>query len=1090
MANFKTVVDYLAENARENPEHVLLTFIDYDEITKRWVLADHTVSETYHKALEIAYMLRRRHVHRGDRAVIFSMQDYGTMYAVYGCMMAGVPFTVIPPPIDEDKTERFISVLKSCHPRALISNYALEQESDVNLTGRLLKEAAGDTLCLKRIYTDRLTPYRREDVIVPAHEDQLVYLQYTSGSTSDPKGARVLWKNLMKNLEQCWACYDFSNVTLATWVPFYHNLGLVVTICLPPMSRGSRGFFFPTLHFLENPKLWLQLMSDYKITLTVGPESAYEACTRIFPAEEAAALSLSQVTHFMNGSEFISAANVARFNEMFDVDPNAMAPGYGVAENCCLATFASRDYRTLRLDQEAYQKNRAVIVDGEADGDEHPVKEIVSVGRPVKDLTIVIANPKTKKIYPDLRIGEIFLSGDSVVNGYWGNHPENKNFHVHLDGYEREFYRTGDLGFFYEGNLYITGRIKEMIVVNGHNIYPSDLTLTVSRGVPALAGSALGFFSCTIEEREQVVAVVEARPTEPFDKLAARINQVVSERFGFSFYDVVFVPQDAIPRTDNRKIQMLKCRTLYLDEQLPVLYSSRDIRLRKKKSSLIGKSIEMADELLDKSVETAENLADRADDIFVQVRAAFQKVLKIDQFNPNESFLALGGDSLMGFELVKAIEERFHIHLDLRELLRDSSVIGITKYVQSVLGDARLSRKKKPLNLEEECHLDENITFSAPYDKAPADCRKILLTGATGFLGARLIRAFFSDYPHDGLTVYCLVRAENEEAALERVRENLRHYKCWNENMTRYLRPVCGDISRPHLGLSDEVWAELSEQVEVIYHNAALLNFLYPYEFLKLTNVDGTAETLRLAGEGKAKYYHYVSSYSVYDTPDNRVQRMMEDAPLNNGRGFVLAYSETKWVSEKLVGIAEKRGLRAAVYRPGDITGAANGIWDVNDMISRMIVSTVQMRAIPLAAYRFHMTPVDYVAKALVYISRKEECIGHAFNLINPQDQGFATVIQLIRSCGYTVRYIPFRVWRTRIKKSDTSENAMVLLESLFETGDERYPSLLRHFIGLDPVYDMSNTRLLLSRSGIHCRPIDQKMMQAYLDYFRSQGHI
>ncbi len=1090
MPNFKTVVDHLAENARENPDHVLLTFIDYDEATKQWVLADHTVSETYHKALEIAYMLQRRHVRRGDRAVIFSMQDYGTMYAVYGCMMAGVPFTVIPPPIDEDKTERFISVLKSCHPRALISNYAMEQESGVNLTGRLLKEAAGDTLRLKRIYTDRLTPYRREDVIVPAQEDQLVYLQYTSGSTSDPKGARVLWKNLMKNLEQCWACYDFSNVTLATWVPFYHNLGLVVTICLPPMSRGSRGFFFPTLHFLENPKLWLKLMSDYRITLTVGPESAYEACTRIFSAEEAAALSLSQVTHFMNGSEFISAANVARFNEMFDVAPNAMAPGYGVAENCCLATFASQDYRTLRLDQEAYQKNRAVIVDDTTEEDGHPIKEIVSVGRPVKDLTIVIANPKTKKIYPDLRIGEIFLSGDSVVNGYWGNHPENKNFHVHLDGYERDFYRTGDLGFFYEGNLYITGRIKEMIVVNGHNIYPSDLTVTVNRGVPALAGAAFGFFSCTIEEREQVVAVVETRPTEPFDKLTARINQVVSERFGFSFYDVVFVPQDAIPRTDNRKIQMLKCRALYLDEKLPVLYSSLDFRLRKKKSSLIGKSIELADELLDKSVETAENLLDRTDDIFVQVRTAFQKVLKIDQVNPNESFLALGGDSLMGFELVNAIEERFHIHLDLRELLRDSSVIGITKYVQSVLGDARVSRKKKPLNLEAECHLDDTITFSAPYDKTPADCRRILLTGATGFLGAQLIRAFFTYYPHDGLTVYCLVRAENEEAALERVRDNLRHYKCWNENMARYLRPVCGDISQPHLGLSDEVWIELSEQVEVIYHNAALLNFLYPYEFLKLTNVDGTAETLRLAGEGKAKYYHYVSSYSVYDTPDNRVQRMMEDAPLTNGRGFVLAYSETKWVSEKLVGIAKKRGLRAAVYRPGDITGAANGIWDVNDMISRMIISTVQMRAIPLAAYRFHMTPVDYVAKALVYISRKEECIGHAFNLINPRDQGFATVINLIRDCGYTVRYIPFRVWRNRIKKSDTSENAMVLLESLFETGDERYPSLLRHFIGLDPVYDMSNTRLLLSRSGIHCRPIDQKMMQAYLNYFKSQGHI
>src|SRR5699024_5624945 len=154
------------------------------------------------------------------------------------------------------------------------------------------------------------------------------------------------------------------------------------------------------------------------------------------------------------------------------------APGYGVSENVCLATFASQDYRTLKLDYEAYQKNRAVIVK-----DAENAKEIVSVGAPVKDLTVVIGNPKTKKVYPDLRIGEIFLSGDSVADGYWGGHPENRNFYVKLEGYDCNFYKTGDLGFLYQGHLYITGRIKEMLIVNGHNVYPGDLQVTISRHV-------------------------------------------------------------------------------------------------------------------------------------------------------------------------------------------------------------------------------------------------------------------------------------------------------------------------------------------------------------------------------------------------------------------------------------------------------------------------------------------------------------------------------------------------------------------------------------------------------------------------------
>ena len=1062
MKKITSLIDILSAQTEKSPKRVIYRFLEYKN--GEWEMQNITMRSLYHKSLEIAYALRKKGLRPGDRAVIFSMQDYGTTYAILGCMMAGVTFTVIPPPLDEGKIARFISVLKSCQPKALISNYALEQESGVSLTGRLIREAFTSVIRLKRIYTDRLTPYKRKDVIVDATENRLVYLQYTSGSTSAPRGVRVTWKALMKNLEQCQACYDFNHGTLGTWVPFFHNLGLVVTICMPICTTDACAYFLSTMQFLENPKLWVKMLHDFNLTLTVGPGSAFDACTRIFTPEEAAKYPLTQVTHFMNGSEFISAKTVEKFSRMFRLSPNAMAPGYGLAENVCLATFASQDYRTLKLDYEAYQKNCAVLVTEEKEGEQ--VKEIVSVGAPVKDLNLVIANPKTKKPYPDLHIGEIFISGDSVANGYWGNLKENANFRVRLEGYDRNFYKTGDLGFLYEGHLYITGRIKEMLIINGHNIFPSDLQALIIQKVPALATTAFGFFSTNDGDKEHVIAVVESTPEEDFQKRVGQINAAVSERF----YDIIFVPRSAIPRTDNGKLQMLKARDLYQQGKLQLLHSSHAYRTGSAETTIIDKSI------------------DKADEILLQVKSVFEKVLNIEQYNLTDSFLELGGDSLMGFELVSKIEERFHVKLDLREVLLDSSVSGVANYVRQVLTGGKGT--SKAVNLEQECHLDPAISPSGAYETAPQDCRNILLTGATGFLGAQLIRAILTQYPKEGLHLYCLVRADSEEAGLERLIKNMEHYECWKEEYRGFLHPVIGDLSTEKFGLSDEQWQELAQTIEVIYHNGALLNFIFPYEFLKETNVHGTVETLRLACAGQPKYYHYVSSYSVYDTPNNKGKRVYENDPLNTARGFSLAYSETKWVSEKLVGIAQKRGLHTVIYRPGDITGASNGIWEMDDMVSRMIVGTIQMQAIPRTSYCMHMTPVDFVADAICCISRKPEAMDQAFNLVNPAPVPVKKAVSYIRAHGYPVRYISFGAWKSKLKQATASENALTLLACLFESGTDANPGVLRHFIGKDTIYDCTKANVLLNQSGISCPPVDEKLFGAYLNYFKKNGWI
>ncbi len=1070
------IIEQLENRLTTQPDFVLYRFADYKD--GEFKFQDCSIKQIYKKSLEMANALKEKGVRKGDRAIIFSMQDFGTVYAVLGCMMAGIVFTVLPPPLDESKLTRFISVLKSCKPKALISNYALEKGSGVSVTGRLLKEAFFDVISLKRIYTDRLAPYSRRDVIVPQEPEDLVYLQYTSGSTSEPKGVRVLRKNLMFQMEQCNEVYDFRQSSLGTWVPFFHNLGLVITVLMPICVVGPVVYHMNTIQFLENPKLWIKMLSDYKLTLTVGPGSAFDACTRIFTEEEAAQYDLSNTTHLMNGSEFVSPETIARFSRMFHAPYLASAPGYGLGECVCLASVASQDYKVLRVDFEQYQDNRIVLSDAK------DAKEIVSLGKPVKDLTIVAANPKTKKAYGELRIGEICIQGPTVADGYWGNIPDNKNFHFRLQNKDGDFYRTGDLGFLYEGNVYITGRLKEMFIVNGHNVYLNDILLCLQQKVPSLTGAAIVCFTVEQGTKEQVIACVEASADFPFTKAASRINSVMAAQFGFSFYDIVFVPAKSLPRTDNNKLQTVKARRMYANHTLPILYSVREHAQSAPLPSETGPAESKTEIRKD---ETAKPETTIVDDIFTQVKSTFDRVLNIDHYNIHDSFLELGGDSLTGFELLTKIEQKFGIKLDLRELLLDASVSGISDYIHRILNGGKTHSTH--VDLIAECHLPDEIRPEQDYKVTADTCRRIFLTGATGFLGSNLIRSFIETYPHDGLKIYCHVRAADEETGMLRIKEKMQHFRCWKPEYELFIHPVPGDLTRPLLGMEPELYEKLSEEVDAVFHNGALLNFVYPYQYLKRTNVTGTAEALRFACKNKAKYFHYVSSYSVFDTPDFIGKKILEEDPLNNGEGFSLAYSETKWVSEHLVSSAAKRGLKTIIYRPGDITGGENGIWNLEDMVSRLIVGCIQLQCVPPASYQMQMTPVDYISDAMANISRQELAVGRHFNLINPKPLSLRQLVNSIRRKGYRVHYVPYGLWKKRLHACKDT-NVLSILECLFEPGTSNNPGILRHFTGKNSVYDTSNAKALLKNTNITCPPVDDRFIHLYLNYFHKCGYI
>ncbi|MDR2708189.1 MAG: AMP-binding protein, partial [Nitrososphaerota archaeon] len=474
----ESILDYLYSGAKRNPERCIFNFLDCNK--EPFDMQPISARQLYDKSRDIAATLKRKGAKKGDRAIIFSMQDAGTIYAIFGCMMEGGVFTVIPPPIDNAKLSRFISALNSCKPKFLISNYALEQESKKDIIKSLIKKALLRVITLKRIYTDKITRHEEYTPLNVYHKNELVYLQYTSGSTSEPKGVMVTHENLMSCLNDCKNVFDFTHdYNLASWVPFYHNIGLIVTIFIPLLAETGTAYFIPTLQFLQKPTIWIKSLSDFKINATVAPNSAYDVCTKLISKEEAKQYDLSHVTLLINGSEFIYSHTIEKFCNLFNIPQKTFAAGYGLSECVCVATLSLLSYKCQKIDVDQYLAGKFILTENK----KH--KLVVSLGKPLNNLKILTVK-EDGSICAENEIGEIYIQGASVCQGYWKNPVETKRFNATINGVDGLFYRTGDMGLIFDGELYLTGRLTEMIIVNGKNIFSNDVALLIHQHCPLL----------------------------------------------------------------------------------------------------------------------------------------------------------------------------------------------------------------------------------------------------------------------------------------------------------------------------------------------------------------------------------------------------------------------------------------------------------------------------------------------------------------------------------------------------------------------------------------------------------------------------
>ncbi|MGL5795316.1 MAG: thioester reductase domain-containing protein [Waterburya sp.] len=362
----------------------------------------------------------------------------------------------------------------------------------------------------------------------------------------------------------------------------------------------------------------------------------------------------------------------------------------------------------------------------------------------------------------------------------------------------------------------------------------------------------------------------------------------------------------------------------------------------------------------------------------------------------------------------------------------------------------------------------------------------ILLTGATGFLGAFLLRELLQQTSAD---IYCLIRAENNNQAQEKIENKLKSYLLWDTSVKKRIIAVVGDLSQPLLGLSRDRFNAIAKGVDVIYHNGAWVNFTYPYSQLKAANVLGTQEVLRLAVTSKVKPVHFISTIGVVGAADRQLETIEEDTPIHHSENIEDGYTQSKWVAEKLVTLGRDRGIPISIYRPGRISGhSQTGVCNSDDHTFRMIRGCIQLGSVPQDDSMVNLTPVDYAVAAIAHLSSQPGSLGKTFHIFNPQPTPWEEVVNSVISLGYPLKQIDYQQWRkqllTALEKSP--DNALFPLISTFTANETNSNPEAE----IDRQLDAQNTMSGLVRTSINCPPCDRQLLSTYISYLINRGYL
>ncbi len=728
-------------------------------------------------------------------------------------------------------------------------------------------------------------------------------------------------------------------------------------------------------------------------------------------------------------------------------------------------------------------------------------RRLVPIGRPFANTQIYILDRLMQPV-PVGVAGELFIGGAGLAHGYLhrpdltaerfvpnpfakekGKRKKEKTddaeefdllpFTFCLLPSGDRLYKTGDRArYLPDGTIEFLGRYDHQIKIRGHRIEPGEVESALMQH-PAIRAAAVIALNDGPTGAELIAYIVPSREQRTENK--EQKNETPDSQFSilnsqFSIQELraflkirlpdymlpaAFVPLDTLPLTPNGK----------LDRRL--LPHPGDERT----TGYVAPSTAVEQELA----------------------AIWSAVLQRDHLGIHDNFFALGGHSLLAGQIIYRIRLTLQIDLPIHRLFEQPTIAGLAHAIQALYQHDRAS--PLAIDLRNDVVLDPSIRpldgASLPMQQLSTP-RTLFLTGATGFLGAFLLRDLLDTTQ---ATIYCLVRATDQQAALKRIQRTMETYLLWDEAFRYRIVAVLGDLGEPLLGMPPDQFAHLATEIDVIYHNGALVNFIYPYALTKAPNVFGTHEALRLACQAKLKPFHFVSTLSVFSSGDGTPgQPLKEDDLPARSHLLTEGYAQSKWVAEQLVLLARERGLPTTIHRVGRIGGhSRTGAYQSHDFMWQVIKAILELGCVPaeILESSIQIVPVDYVSSAIVHLAHQPDQLGQIFHIHNSSGFTAGDTIEWLRGWGYPIRTISAKEWRTRLlevahSSSDSVAYTLVPFLPPESTPDTPAPPAEAGAGG----FDCRNTLRALQGSSIVCPEITADVFGAYVDFFCSVGFL
>ena len=974
-----------------------------------------------------------------ERVLLLLPSGLDFIAGFFGCLYAGAVAVPAYPP-DPTRLPRLQGIVRDARPAVVLTTGAVSRHI------AFLAQSIPEVAVLATLAVDRMAAGLEACWKEPGiGEDALAMLQYTSGSTSMPRGVRNAHRQLLANLRMMEVAYAIPDAAGVSWLPLFHDMGLIGSVLLP-LYLDRPMTLMPPQAFIKQPMRWLRAISETRATCSGGPDFAYALCARTVLPEDLRGLDLSRWKLAPLGAEPIRPATLDAFARTFapaGFNPSAFCPSYGLAEATLFVSGGTPGHGAAMLSCDAAALAARRIKEGEG-------SRLVDCGAPAPETEIAILSVDGIPCAHD-EIGEIAVRGPAVSDGYWDAPAATAETFQFRSPDGRVWLRTGDIGFLRDGHVFVASRSKDLLIIRGANHYPQDIEYTVEQAHPAIRATGVAAIAIPTDSGDGLAVLAEVAAGADATAVEVAIRSAVSASHGLAIAGLALIAPRTLPTTSSGKIQRQAARQSWLDGELQLVHRS---------------GVE---------APTQAGLPVWVVDLLIREAKVERRLLRRDA-----TFDELGLDSLQIVQLAAAMEEQLGAEIPV-EVLFGRTLGEIAQWLETA-GLPTSVIERPDLTAASRLASDVVISGTAPRGDA------ILLTGATGFLGSHLLAELLA---RSARKVVCLVRCDTPEGGLLRILATAERLQV--ELDSSRIEVVLGNLAEPRFGLTTAAFQELAGRAWRIVHCGARVDWSARFRELAPTNIGGAHEVARLAAAAGGVPIHYVSTLGVYPIGLSREERFAEDAGVAEGELLRVPYFQTKWAAERVLEQARDRGVPVTVYRPSLIvshsrTGAE--LHASQQLLCAFICGTVRMGVVPAVEKALDVVPVDFAAAAIAALALSDNTENQKFPLLNPQPLQQADLYALLRSRGFPLSPMAFPRWRKqvlalpRISPDNPLARFAIYYRAVTPGWMRRLEALLAEKL---PVED-AKTRACLNALHITCPPFDARLAGTLLDHYAEAG--